>query len=164
MRPSAKALEKASSRTREAADIASSKPSWDDYVSEGVVSHAPEPGQDGYQDAQVHGHDAVVRMLEMNREHYMKQAQYSERHYAEKPRVEIRGRGGEKKQVLEHMAERSERKHWRPRTGIVVSDLAPGWVWRCEQGHRFGFERGRRPSMTDCPECGSEAIAEPCRG
>ena len=160
-KPSPAVLEKALKRSKEVAEVESSKPPWKEYVSEGVVSHIPDPGSDGYVDAPVQGHANVVRVWEMNREYYLKRAQASERHYADKARVTIQTKDG-KKEVLESLAPSAERKHWKPGKSIFLT-LGPleGWQWRCEEGHTFGFKRGPRPTERGCPYCEGVALAEP---
>ena len=113
VRPSAQQVEKALSRTAQAADVIASKPSWNDYAAEWVLKESPVEKPDGTFEARINGHEAVVRMLQMNEEHYRKQAAYSEARSSEKPRVTMLDSRGRVRRVFEGHAERAEQKGYR---------------------------------------------------
>lgn len=113
VKPSPEQVAKALERGKEAADVISSKPSWSDYAAEGVLKDSPIEREDGTFEASVNGHEAVVKMLQMNEEHYQKQARYSEARTAEKPRVAMVDSRGRRRYVVEAHAERAENKGYR---------------------------------------------------
>ena len=121
--PSPKQVEQALSDAAAMATIHSHKPTWEDYVAEGVLDHAPEPGPDGVAEAKVEGHDRVVRMLKMNERFRNLESDLGDKTFSRIPKAKIRGVGGQIQHVPEREAERRERKHFHPRTSIMVPAL-----------------------------------------
>lgn len=107
----------------------SSKPSWQDYASEGVLKRSPTPDKNGVFEAKIEGHEAVVRALKMNEEYYKKQAKYSEARTSSKPRVAMLDSRGRPRHVIEAHAERAEKKGYRLIEGRKPTKRYVNGVW-----------------------------------
>lgn len=103
------------------------KPTWQDYVDEGVIDRVPEPGPDGKFEMKVNGHDKVVRMLQMNEKAYEAQAWQAD------------NRAAKRTDMHDARAERKSRKHFKPSIRSVVGAGMTGTQYRCEFGHLFRF-------------------------
>lgn len=95
------------------------KPAISDYVSEGVLKHAPEPDAQGKINVKVQGHDNVVRMLQMNEAHYFAKHDVGKERQALIRRVPMRGADGKVRMVAEQREDISGRKHKAVRLASV---------------------------------------------
>lgn len=86
------------------------RPTWDDYVAEGVLDHKPEPGPDGQVEATIQGHDNVVRALQMNREASRLSAWHADNYREKLP-------------MSDEQTERRARKRHRPRAIFIVPEM-----------------------------------------
>ena len=118
----AKLLDRSQRAAKQADRLKRLEPTWNDYVREGVLDLVPEPDANGKIDVQVQGRERVVKLLKMRRERVNAESDYFDEAHASIPKVKIR-RGREVVEVPERQAEQRERKHFVPRTSIVVPAL-----------------------------------------
>lgn len=135
------------------ATIHRSKPSVDDYISEGVLDSMPEEDAQGQIDVKVQGHDKVVRMLQMNEEFRRKESDYFDNLRDSKKKAAWRA---------QH-AERKARKFHAPAIRTMVGYGLSGWQYRCDKGHTFAFLTSKpdaecRPCIRD--GCDAKAYRE----
>lgn len=138
------------------------KPSWEDYVREGVIDRVPEPsGPDGtIQEATVKGNAAVVRMLEMQMERYRADTEYYDGLHAQIPHVRIKDARGRVRHVKERDADRIGRKFGVSRRSFSLPQHLKGWQYRCGAGHAFGFLPGKPDADTrPCIRTGCTLLA-----
>lgn len=93
--------------------VKSQRPTWEDYVSEGIIDSVPEPGPDGSFNASVNGHERVVKMLQMNEQANRLEAWHAD-NSAESPR---------RRERREAREEIKARKFHRPRASIIVPEM-----------------------------------------
>jgi hypothetical protein len=87
------------------------RPGWDDLLSEGVIDHIPEPGADGEPETTVHGHDKVVRLLQMQEQANLLDGERGEELQARIRRIPMRDRHGRIRMVAEEREDHSALKH-----------------------------------------------------
>jgi hypothetical protein len=112
-KPTKKQIEAAIADNAALEKVQRTRPRWEDYVSEGVIDHAPEMDPDGQARVSVSGHGKVVRMLQMNEE-ANRLASWNGDNRAEAP-----GRVARR----EERAEKKARKFHRASASIVVPEM-----------------------------------------
>lgn len=126
------------------------RPGWQDYVSEGVIDHVPDPGPDGVPEAVAPTPEASARAYEMNLRAEMIEAEHVEQRMGTMPRVRLKGPDGKPRTVTEKNAERADRKFHAIRTGVLTAVCKPcgRQVELPERVLRYGLRKPR------CKECG----------
>jgi hypothetical protein len=124
---------------------AEERPGWEDFKSEGVIDHIPDPGPDGEMAIDTASEEQSVRALEMEHRAEMIEAEHVEERVAQMPRVTIRGPDGRPKSVTEKNAETADRKFHAIRTGhlTAVCQRCSRQVVLPERVLRSGLERPR---------------------
>lgn len=115
---------------------------------------------DGTWDADLKGKQ-VQQWLEARRPRARLDAERGAELNAGHDNVTLRDRDGRERRPAGWMADSVGRKFGLSRRSFNIPILDPGWTWRCERGHLFGFVRGPRPGSTECLYCDGLALAEP---
>jgi hypothetical protein len=97
------------------------RPGWRDYVSEGVIDHIPDPGEDGVPEAVAPTPEATMRAYEMNLAAEMIEAEHVEQRMGSLPRVTLKGPDGKPRSVTEKNADKADRKFHAIRTGHLTA-------------------------------------------